>query len=129
MANHALITRRTLAASLAAFPAAAVAGPWPIEPNGGAALREIWSRWEAKRNQIDSLPDCTDEEMHRHWDEWGAIEAELRDCPAQTLDGVMMKVHLCEYQLGNFDCGAPDTELAFRAVLSAIKTIAGAAHV
>ena len=69
MATHALITRRTLAATLAAVPAAAVAGPLVTDArHDDAELLELGRQWEeavAASTAASDDPDMDEEEARQ----------------------------------------------------------------
>src|SRR4051812_17351172 len=100
MATHTLITRRTLAATLAAvIPAAAVAGPPAAAIAAGTAivpaepdpLHDLFARWRRKRVEVNGSKGHTDEELDALIDVQCDIEREIFAHPTETVEGLALK--------------------------------------
>jgi hypothetical protein len=99
MATPTDITRRTLAATLAALPAAAIAGPITAATVGNpdAELFELFRQWAAAVEEataaslVDDLPD---EEANRIFGHEAGLQVAIVQRPAHTLAGLWLKAQV-----------------------------------
>src|SRR5215207_3511005 len=94
-------TRRTLAATLAAVPAAAVAGPLPGEfthvGNDDAELIRFFELWKSKVADFNTfLHALSDEEFSRWGKENADLEFQIYAMPAKTLQGLRVKAEMAQ---------------------------------
>jgi hypothetical protein len=123
MATHANITRRTLAATLAAIPATLVAtGVGLAEPD--AALRDLFARWQRTKAELDKLScDCSEYDALMNVE--SDIERKIFAYPTTSLEGLKIKAEVASQYLtpASWQSESLD-DVAFQSVFDAIKSLA-----
>ena len=106
MATHALITRRTLAATLAAtIPAAAMAGPVTAATVGNpdAELFDLFRQWEAAvaatkaAAQVNEAGIMSDDEFGAVHEVENELQVQIVQRPAQTIEGLKLKARVAKH--------------------------------
>jgi hypothetical protein len=103
MATHALITRRTLAATLAAVPAAAMAGPLATDArHDDAELLELGRQWEtavaatetaAKVVEAGIMSEDEFDNVHQVEND---LQIQIVCLPGQTIEGLKLKARVAK---------------------------------